>query len=516
MTSRLAFSPTQRVLHWLMAICIIGMLFVGVAIASTASPDYPALVTSHKTLGILLLLLVLLRIAARLRNGAPPLPADLPAPMKLGARLSHLAFYGLMLAMPLIGWAMVSAEGYPIVLAGGLRLPPIVPALLFLCGATVLLLAVACFAQVLSWARTWPAFVPFLLMQAALCGPLFSRVRDRLNTLRRLSNEVSVLQQGLLLMQAQQFTSPKLKALVDSVLATNASQNLLWLDRLLRGIVERDKDFFALPSIFTASGTQLVLAVERWRSRYRGQFGVWIDTWAEFDALQAIACYAWEHPNDVFPAIDAGATAIQLQGMAHPLLPAEKCVRNDVVLDESRRFWVLSGSNMAGKSTLLRAIGMNLVLAYAGAPICAASAQCSLFSIGASISLSDSLLDGTSKFLAEAARLREILRAAGGGRPVLFLVDEILSGTNSSDRFTACKAVVRALIASGAVGIFSTHDLLLTSIADESRLKGLKFCMESGDPSEPLSFDYLVKSGLSRRSSAIAIIRLLGMDAGAD
>ncbi len=126
MTSRLAFSPTQRVLHWLMAICIIGMLFVGVAIASTASPDYPALLTSHKTLGILLLLLVLLRIAVRLRNGAPPLPADLPAPMKLGARLSHLAFYGLMLAMPLIGWAMVSAEGYPIVLAGGLRLPPIV------------------------------------------------------------------------------------------------------------------------------------------------------------------------------------------------------------------------------------------------------------------------------------------------------------------------------------------------------------------------------------------------------
>ena len=126
MTALRAFSPTQRIIHWLMAICIIAMLFVGIAIASIASPDYPALVTSHKTLGILLLLLVLLRIAVRLRNGAPPLPADLPAPMKLGAHLSHLAFYGLMIAMPLIGWAMVSAEGYPIVLAGGLRLPPIV------------------------------------------------------------------------------------------------------------------------------------------------------------------------------------------------------------------------------------------------------------------------------------------------------------------------------------------------------------------------------------------------------
>ena len=127
MPARRAFTPLQRVLHWLMAICILAMLFVGIAIASTAAPDYPMLVTFHKTLGIAILVLVLLRLAVRLRSGAPALPADLPAPMKLGAHLSHLAFYLLMIAMPLIGWAMVSAEGYPIVLIGGLRLPPILP-----------------------------------------------------------------------------------------------------------------------------------------------------------------------------------------------------------------------------------------------------------------------------------------------------------------------------------------------------------------------------------------------------
>jgi hypothetical protein len=397
-----------------------------------------------------------------------------------------------------------------------LHVPPIIPGLLFLCGSTVLLLAILCFARLLIFAHTWPAFIPLLVMQAAFCGPLFRSVRSRLNMLRRLTNEVSVLQQGLQLLQAQQFASPRLKTLVDSARTTKASQDLLRLDRLLRGVVERDKDFFAVPSLLTAAGTQLVLAVERWRSSHREHFGQWIDTWAEFDALNAIACYAWEHPNDIFPAVETGAATLHLQGLGHPLLFAEQCVRNDVVLDEWRRFWILSGSNMAGKSTLLRAIGMNLVLAYAGAPIRATSGQFSLFSIGASISLSDSLLDGKSKFLAEAERLRGILNSTGAGRPVLFLIDEILSGTNSRDRFAACRAIVRALLACGAVGILSTHDLVLTSIADEPGLNGMNCCMESDDPGEPLKFDYLVKPGCSRSSSAIAIIRLFGIDAGSE
>jgi DNA mismatch repair ATPase MutS len=193
------------------------------------------------------------------------------------------------------------------------------------------------------------------------------------------------------------------------------------------------------------------------------------------------------------------------------LLPTNKCIRNDVELNQLERFWILSGSNMAGKSTLLRTVGMNAVLAYAGAPVRASQAHMSHFTLGASISLSDSLLDGKSKFLAEAERLQHILQQTGAGRPVLFLIDEILSGTNSHDRRIACEHIVKALIAGGAMGILSTHDLALTEIARATSSNGTNRCMESNDPDQPLKFDYVVKPGVTRNSSATAILKLLGI-----
>jgi cytochrome b561 len=125
--TRLRFTAAQRTLHWLMAACILAMLFVGVAMVSTISAVYLPLVSFHKTLGVAILVLALLRLAVRLRSGAPPLPRTMPAPMKLAAHASHLAFYALMIGMPLLGWAMISAAGNPVVLWGGVRLPPIAP-----------------------------------------------------------------------------------------------------------------------------------------------------------------------------------------------------------------------------------------------------------------------------------------------------------------------------------------------------------------------------------------------------
>ncbi|MET1047236.1 MAG: cytochrome b [Hyphomicrobium sp.] len=121
------FTPLQRALHWLMAICILSMLFIGVGMVSTIMPKYLTLVSIHKSLGIAILVLAFLRLAVRLRFGAPPLPRDLPEPMKLAAELSHYALYALMIGMPLIGWAMMSAANYPIIIFGGLHLPPILP-----------------------------------------------------------------------------------------------------------------------------------------------------------------------------------------------------------------------------------------------------------------------------------------------------------------------------------------------------------------------------------------------------
>jgi cytochrome b561 len=121
------FTPLQRLLHWLMAACILAMLFIGVGMESTVMPKYLILVSIHKSLGIVILVLALIRLAVRLRAGAPPLPAELPAPMKLAAHLSHYAFYVLMIGMPLLGWGMLSAAAYPIVIFGSVHLPPILP-----------------------------------------------------------------------------------------------------------------------------------------------------------------------------------------------------------------------------------------------------------------------------------------------------------------------------------------------------------------------------------------------------
>jgi len=126
-SDRQRFTPLQRLLHWLMAVCILAMLFIGVGMVSTVEPKYLTLISTHKSLGIAILLLALIRLAVRLRSGAPLLPADLPWPMKVAAKLSHYAFYVLMIGMPLLGWGMLSAGAYPVVLFGGARLPAILP-----------------------------------------------------------------------------------------------------------------------------------------------------------------------------------------------------------------------------------------------------------------------------------------------------------------------------------------------------------------------------------------------------
>lgn len=390
-----------------------------------------------------------------------------------------------------------------------LRVPKAVPIFLAFSGPVVLLTVVACLTQFVSWIHALPFLLPILFVQSIVVTPILRAVRQRLRILRKVARECAVLQQGLQLLENHLFTSPKLKNLVDRSKSSGAAFHVRRLERVFWGIAQREKEFIALPSLLASAGTQLVLAAERWRAGYQEQLTSWIDLWAEFDALNAIAGYARENPDHTFPELVDAAMTLRLPQLGHPLLPRDRCVRSDVALNETSRFWILSGSNMAGKSTLLRAVGMNVVLAYAGAPIRATDAILSQFSVCTSIALSDSLLDGKSKFMAETERLMLILRKTCSEPRVLFLVDEFLSGTNSHDRCLASGFIVRELIAGGALGILSTHDLTLTAIADEPGWYGSNCCMESDDPDDPLHFDYRVKPGISLRSSASAIIELL-------
>jgi DNA mismatch repair ATPase MutS len=326
---------------------------------------------------------------------------------------------------------------------------------------------------------------------------------------KSVRTEIALLWQGLALMEAQTFHDSKLRALNQRV--KGASGTVRKLDRLIHAIDQCNSDWFFFPSRALLIDTQLALAIERWKAAHKKDLEEWLDAWGEFEALNALACYAHEHPGDVFPEILAGETAFDASSLGHPLLPYEACVRNDVHLDTERKFYLVSGSNMAGKSTFLRTIGLNAVLAAAGAPVRANHARLSAFAVCASLSIVDSLGEGKSKFMAEIQRLRETLVSASGPKPVLFVIDEIMSGTNSRDRRVATEAFLRALIGAGAIGALSTHDLALAEIAGEAGLGGCNVHMESRDPADPFAFDYLLKEGVSTHSNALAIARLAGV-----
>jgi hypothetical protein len=399
---------------------------------------------------------------------------------------------------------------------GWLNLPPItlpaaVRSLLLLSSSVSLLIWLCIFAKVVLWSQWLPTVLVLIAFQTALAGLLHRRVRPSLQQLRLLTNAFTVVHQGLQLIEKQNFRSQKLQEIVERVRTRKASAHLKSLEKLVRLFDQREKAAFQLLSYLLVAGTQLVLAADRWRTEHQLALTGWIDAWAEFEALQALANYAFEQRGCVFPELLDGDPVFEAIHLGHPLLDAEHCVCNDITLNSRLRFYLISGSNMAGKSTILRTIGLNSVIALAGGPVRASKARLSHLTICASLTIADSLLEGKSKFQAEVARLSESIALGRSGRTVLFLIDEILSGTNSNDRRLAAEIVVKTLLAGGAVGAISTHDLALAQIADDPALCGVLVHMESDSPNDPLAFDYLLKPGISTSSNALAIVRMMGI-----
>lgn len=359
------------------------------------------------------------------------------------------------------------------------------------------------------WALAARMAAPLVLFHAMVGVTLRQRVKKMIESLRSLSGETQVLREGLGLLETEPWKCARLKQIAQR--AQGGSQAVRKLQRLLGGLEQRNKDFFLYPSRLLMIGTQLSIAIEEWRQQHGSELRVWIDAWAEFEALHALGCYAYENPENQFPELVQGEGVFEARALGHPLLPRESCVRNDVARNRETRFYIVSGSNMSGKSTLLRAIGQNAVLAQAGAPARAEALRLSPLAVCASISVTDSLLSGKSKFLAEVDRLRLAIESASGRIPVVFLVDEIFSGTNSHDRRVAAEAVVRTLIGRGAIGALSTHDLALSEIAADEALCGANVHMGSRGQGDPMDFDYLLKPGVSREANALAIARMAGV-----
>jgi hypothetical protein len=390
-----------------------------------------------------------------------------------------------------------------------LSFSPYLPVIAAATSALLASIVAAGLLELIPWATVATWISPLIAFHAAVGLHFRDRVNRMSEWLRPVSIETRVLREGLYLLESEQFRSAKLRQLSEQV--QNASASIRKLERLLRALELRNKDIWYYgPSLLLLAGTQLCMSVERWQRKHGHSLRVWLQAWAEFEALSALAAYGYENPDNSFPEF-TDQSCFEAHDLGHPLLSQASCITNDVELTAESPFYIVSGSNMSGKSTLLRAIGLNAVLAFAGAPVRARSLRLSGLSIFASLSIVDSLLNGKSKFLAEVERLRQAIGSNVPNRPVLFLVDEIFGGTNSRDRRVAAEAVVHTLINQGAIGALSTHDLALTEIASAKGMRGINVHMGSRDQSDPMDFDYRLKPGVTTETNALAIARLAGV-----
>ena len=237
----------------------------------------------------------------------------------------------------------------------------------------------------------------------------------------------------------------------------------------------------------------------------------WIAAAGEFEALASLSGYAFEHPNDILPEIADTGRLFAAEALAHPLIPAARVVANDVRLDDATRVLLVSGSNMSGKSTLLRTVGIAAVLAQAGAPVRATRLRMSPLALGATLRVQDSLQEGRSRFFAEITRLRAIVDLTAGPTPVLFLLDELLAGTNSHDRRVGAAAVVKGLAARGAIGLVTTHDLALADLANDLGVGAANVHFSDTFQNGEITFDYRMRPGVVQTSNALELMKAVGI-----
>ena len=379
---------------------------------------------------------------------------------------------------------------------------------------TAPLLALLAVAAALAWAIAGLRFplLAVLLVELALTYLLRDPVRTATTAVETAYEDLKGLSLLLNRIETERFEAAPLRALVLrlSSHSIGASAAFSRLATIVNFIESRRNPFlqpFMLPLMYPL---QAALAAERWRAAHGNAIRAWLDVLGEIEALVSLARYSYEHPEYPFPEFIEGAAAFQADELGHPLIPAAARVCNDVDMSGSTRVLLVSGSNMSGKSTLLRAVGINTVLAMAGAPVCAKRLQLTPLQIGASIRVNDSLHEGSSRFYAEITRLRQLFEPVA--LPLLYLLDELLQGTNSSDRRIGAQGVIRALLERGAIGLVSTHDLALTEIAglDAHALVNVHFEDEFIDGK--LKFDFKLRNGIITKSNGIELMRSIGLD----
>ncbi|WP_180539963.1 MutS-related protein [Nevskia soli] len=445
----------------------------------------------------------------------PASPSEIAA--RHGAITELRPLLDLRESMAVLGTDFGSA-GHPDALRSWAAAPPIaIPASLRIAARVLSSLALGLLVWWLVTLVTGGVAVPRIalicvgLLEAALFfrwRPVVSRIAGECE---QSAAGLALLRDALARVESESFASPRLKSLHNAITSGgkgSASQAIAQLNRLMQMLESRDNWALRLFGPLVLWTTQVSFAVETWRQQHSAQVPAWINALADFEALSSLASAYYEHPEDTLPEIAEGPACFRASALGHPLLL--EGVPNDISLGSrpgESAILIVSGSNMSGKSTLLRTVGTNTVLALAGAPVRAASLSLPVLNLGASIRTNDSLADGISRFYAEILRIRQILQLP---QPSLCLLDELLAGTNSHDRRIGAEAILRGLAERGAMALATTHDLALAAIADtipSARNVHFEDTIHEGR----IAFDYKMREGVVTRSNAIALMRSVGL-----
>jgi hypothetical protein len=389
--------------------------------------------------------------------------------------------------------------------------PRWMPPFAFICALLAFAALIWSFATNLAELNAELALLGMGLVEALFAVPLRNRILSIVEAVEAPAHDLALLSQILATLEGRRFESPRLAALhnIITIEGRPASARIASLRRLIEMLDSRDNPVVRAIGPVVLWTTQLGMAIESWRAENGLHVAGWLDAVSEIEALSSLANYSWEHPEDPFPQFSDEDTLFDGNELGHPLLPASHCVHNTVTLAPPLRLLIVSGSNMSGKSTLLRSIGVNTVLALAGAPVRARSLILSPLSLGASIRTTDSLEEGQSRFMAEILRLKQILELPA---PALFLLDELLGGTNSHDRAVGSEGLIRALLDRGAIGLVTTHDLSLARVAEDLARLATNVHFEDRLEEGRLVFDYKMRAGIVTRSNALDLMRAVGLD----
>jgi len=318
-------------------------------------------------------------------------------------------------------------------------------------------------------------------------------------------------------LEKEQYNSPYLESLKNSLKVDKgqtAGEQIQKLVKIVDGISNRHSLFYVLFNILFLLDYQFIFELEKWKEKSGGNLKNWLYTIGKFEGLASLAVLQHDYPEWTMPELSEGIPSFTAEEMGHPLL-ANSSVANDLKFEFPENILLITGSNMSGKSTLLRTSGINLVLAYAGTVVCAKMFRCSLMEIYTCMRVSDNLEKNISSFYAELLRIKMIVKAVEEGENIFFLLDEIFKGTNSIDRHTGAKALIKKLSQEKTLGLISTHDLELGDLEKESD-KVRNYHFQEYYENDEIHFDFKLRPGVSKTRNAEFLMKMAGIEFSAE